>query len=146
MTMAGAVTSLLSRRKATLVFLYIRTLAPRPGPSNSGKRQSFERFQAFLAPCQPPFFPHLCALHGLLCRRDKAVRARVATSPISRRRYHGAGKLPGQRADSTRPGRVSLVLAGQPMRAMGAWSPVSRWTRAESGYVTGDPRRVKVAD
>ncbi|KAF7672076.1 hypothetical protein GT037_009975 [Alternaria burnsii] len=53
------------------------------------------------------------------CRRDKAVRARVSASSISRRGHHGAGNLPGQRPDSTRHGRVTLLLAGQPMRSIG---------------------------
>ena len=74
------------------------------------------------------------------------MRARVATSPISRRRYHGAGKLPGQRADSTRPGRVTLLLAGQPMRAMGGMVASQPLEEGRVGFVTGDPRRVKAAD
>jgi hypothetical protein len=98
MTMACGVTSFLARRKPTLVFLYIRTLAPRPEPSNGGKWQFFERFQTFLAHSQPSLFSSPCAHHGILCRRDKAVRARVATSSISRRRrgHDGMGKLAGQ--------------------------------------------------
>lgn len=48
MTMAGGVTSLFSRRKPTLVFLYIRTLAPRPAPFQQREMADFRTLPGLL--------------------------------------------------------------------------------------------------